>query len=54
MVLDEVNIIKGAIDLKNKTVLSAMTPMARVSMLEFEDKLDVECCQRVSFGKLDD
>jgi len=44
---DEVNIIKGAIDLRNKTVFSAMTPIERVSMLEFEDKLDVKCCERL-------
>eukprot|EP00339_Tiarina_fusa_P023288 CAMPEP_0117024810 /NCGR_PEP_ID=MMETSP0472-20121206/18387_1 /TAXON_ID=693140 ORGANISM="Tiarina fusus, Strain LIS" /NCGR_SAMPLE_ID=MMETSP0472 /ASSEMBLY_ACC=CAM_ASM_000603 /LENGTH=368 /DNA_ID=CAMNT_0004731345 /DNA_START=302 /DNA_END=1408 /DNA_ORIENTATION=- len=44
---DEVNIIKGAIDLRGKTVSSAMTPIERVSMLEFNSKLDVKTCERL-------
>jgi len=44
---DEVNIIKGAIDLRGKTVSSAMTPIERVSMLEFNQKLDTKTCERL-------
>ena len=44
---DEVNIIKGAIDLRGKTVSSAMTPIDRVSMLEFNDALDTKMCERL-------
>merc|ERR1712000_440283 len=44
---DEVNIIKGAIDLRYKTVGSAMTPIERVSMLNFDANLDKKTCERL-------
>jgi len=41
---DEINIIRGAIDLKEKTAGAAMTPIERVSMLSLHDKFDVPTC----------
>jgi len=44
---DEVSIIKGAIDLRSKTVASAMTPIERVSKLDFDDRIDHKTCERM-------
>merc|ERR1712137_304885 len=44
---DEITIIKGALDLRGKDVTCAMTPIERVSMLEFDDVLDTKTCERL-------
>ena len=41
MKTDEVTIIKGALDLHNKSVADAMTPMDKVYMLDIDRELDI-------------
>lgn len=45
--LDEINVIRGAIDLKEKTAGAAMTPIDRVAMLNLKDNFDEETCKQV-------
>lgn len=47
LTLDEITIIKGALDLKNKKVASCMTPLDSVFMLPVEQKLDKETLKMV-------
>lgn len=49
LTLDEVTIIQGALDLKNKTVKDAMTPWRDVFMLPADIMLDKETLASVSF-----
>lgn len=44
---DEVNIIKGALDLSSKTVRDAMTPVDKVFMLDVKQTLDMRTVQQV-------
>ncbi|XP_035827215.1 DUF21 domain-containing protein At5g52790 [Aplysia californica] len=44
---DEVAIIKGALDMKNKTAKDAMMPIGRIFMLDMEAKLDHETMTRI-------
>jgi CBS domain containing-hemolysin-like protein len=46
---DEINIIHGAIDLKEKTAGAAMTPIDRVAMLNLKDNFSEEVCKQVGF-----
>jgi len=47
LTVDEVRIIKGAIDLNEKTVLECMTPFAKVFALSTEDKLDRDMLKKI-------
>ena len=44
---DEVQLIKGAIDLSNKTVETGMTPLENCFMLELSEKFDLTTMQKV-------
>lgn len=48
LTLDECTIIKGALDLKEKTVGNVMIHMENVFMLEFNDKLDKTTMTKIS------
>jgi hypothetical protein len=48
LAIDEVNIIRGALDMTVKTVQKSMTPLEKVYMVSTEDRLDevggCRCC----------
>jgi ankyrin repeat/SOCS box protein 13/metal transporter CNNM len=47
LTLDEVSIIRGALDLREKTVGTCMTPIDKVFMLSINDRLDLPTMQRI-------
>eukprot|EP01126_Amoeba_proteus_P039848 TRINITY_DN4220_c0_g2_i9.p1 TRINITY_DN4220_c0_g2~~TRINITY_DN4220_c0_g2_i9.p1 ORF type:complete len:378 (-),score=82.36 TRINITY_DN4220_c0_g2_i9:185-1318(-) len=51
LTVDEIKIIKGALDLRHKTVLDRITPLKRCFMLNLDDVLDQKLLQTiVDFG----
>lgn len=44
---DEIHVIRGALDLTNKTAMKSMTPLDKVFMLSTEDRLDEKTLQTI-------